>query len=82
MIKMAGRNDQTGRSLIVLGIDEDNVRQLKKGHPIHVYADDLGFAGEIVIHYESTLERLKKRFMGFVGPNTRFTDNSAKPDRN
>ena len=75
MIKMSGRDDKTGRGIIVLGIEEANVRNLKAGHPIHVHADELGFKGDIVIHYESTLERLKKRFAQFIGPNTTVTDN-------
>jgi len=74
MIKLAGRDDKTGRGIIILGIDENNVRALKAGSPIHVHADELGFVGEIVIHYESTLERLKKRFKQFIGPNTQVSD--------
>ena len=74
MIKMAGRNDATGRGVIILGIDESNVRQLRAGHPIHVYADELGFRGEIVIHYETTIEKLKKVFAKFIGGSTHVTD--------
>ena len=78
MIKMAGRNDATGRGLIVLGIDESNVRALKAVNPIHFVAYELGFTGEIVIHYESTMERLKKVFTKFVGPDTRYTDTTGQ----
>jgi hypothetical protein len=78
MIKMAGTNPKTGRRLIILGIEGRNVERLKQGHPIHIIADELGFEGEIIIHYEETMEKLEAKFRPYIGPETRVTDNKKR----
>jgi hypothetical protein len=74
MIKMSGKNEATGRGVIILGIEERNVVQLKRGMPIHVVGDDLGFKGEIVIHYEETMEKLEAVFRSAISERTRVSD--------
>jgi len=76
VIKAAARNDVTGRGVIVLGITKENIDKLKEGHPIHIVADELGFKGEIVIHYEKTMERLKAAFSKFITPKTDVRDHT------
>jgi hypothetical protein len=78
MIKMSARDDRTGRGVIIFGITEDNIRALKAGSPIHVTADELGFTGDIIIDYESTLDRLMKKFKQFIGPNTHLSDTTGQ----
>lgn len=70
MIKLSGTS-KAGRPVIILGIDAENVKRLKAGSPIHVHADQLGFAGDIVIHYEETAEKLTAAFSSLIGEHTR-----------
>jgi hypothetical protein len=74
MIKLAGTDPKSGRKVIVLGIEEKNVERLKQGHPMHITADELGFTGDIIIHYEATMEKLEARFRPYIGETTRVSD--------
>lgn len=38
-----------GRPVIIIGLEEGNITRLREDKPIHIHADELGFAGEIVI---------------------------------
>lgn len=78
MIKMSATNPKTGRKLIILGVEDNNLNQLRRGRPIHIHGDKLGFDGDIVIHYETTMAKLVKTFRPFIGPETRVTDSSGE----
>jgi hypothetical protein len=60
MIRFSGSSNR-GRAIIGIGISEGNVQRLKEGKPIHIHADDMGFAGEIVIFYGETEDLLAKQ---------------------
>lgn len=60
MIRFNGRNER-GRLLLGFGISEGNVQRLKEGKPIHIHADEMGFAGEIMIFYGETEDEIARQ---------------------
>jgi hypothetical protein len=74
MIKLVAHDKKQGRSVMILGIDAENVKRLKQGYHIRFTADHLGFNGEIIIHYEETMELLEARLAPLIGPHTRVSD--------
>jgi hypothetical protein len=60
--------------VIVLGLEEGNVERLRKGQPIHIHADELGFAGEIVIVLGENTDALLEQFSEWIGPDTKIND--------
>lgn len=63
--------------LIILGIDAENVRRLKRGLPIVVDLTDLGGEGEVMIVYGETLEDIRndlERAMGVPFPEPQTID--------
>jgi len=64
-----------GRRIIFLGIEEGNVTRLREGKPIHIHADQLGFAGEIVIVLGKDSAELQAMFKPFLTPDTVIRNN-------
>ena len=67
-----------GRPVIILGLSAQNLKRLRKGMPIHVHCDELGFAGELVIFAGETEAELAKMFKPFIGPETVVHDTTEK----
>ena len=74
MVRCTARNPDTGRLLILLGLEEGNVDRLRNGKPIHIHADDLGFAGEIVIILGKDADHLAEQLAPMIGPSTDVRD--------
>ena len=55
-----------GRKLLILGLSEMNIRELKKGRPISIELEKLGLEGQIAIVYGETeadiVDELSKHF--------------------
>jgi hypothetical protein len=54
---------------ILLGIDKENVKRLKKGSPILVKGDDIGLKEDIIIAYGDTLKNITDELNIKVGEN-------------
>ncbi len=74
MLRAKATDSRTGRTIIVLGLEEGNIERLRKGHPIHIHADELGFAGEITIFLGKDADELQKLFAPMIGPETNYSD--------
>lgn len=74
MIRCGAKNRETGRGVIVLGLEEGNVERLRAGNPIHIHADDLGFTGEIIIILGKDADALAEILKPMIGPNTDVRD--------
>ncbi len=52
-----------GTKLLVLGLDDENVRRLKAGQPIRVQGDQLGLPGiEVVLMHGPTAQDIVEKF--------------------
>jgi len=61
--------------LIVIGLEEKNIEQMKAGNPFHKYLEDkLGIPYDLVIFYGKTTEDLIKVAEEMSGPDTVVTD--------
>ena len=67
-----------GRPVILLGLEEGNVTRLREGKPIHIHADELGFAGEILIILGKDAEALRETLAPMIGPSTAIRDDRAR----
>lgn len=57
MIRFVGDLDGGNRKLIGLGLSEENIKRLRKGEPILVRGDEIGFSDmDITIFYGETEE--------------------------
>ena len=67
MITFSGKNNR-GRPLLGFGLSEKNLEKLREGLPIHLHADEMGFAGDVLIFYGKTEDDLAKQMIegGFV----------------
>lgn len=74
MIRAKATNRRTGRTVMFLGLEERNLVEMRKGNPIHIHADELGFKGEIVIVLGDTADSLREQFEPFIGPETQIHD--------
>ena len=74
MIKAAAHDEKTKRRLIILGLEDGNISRLKEGKPIHIHADELGFAGEIIIMYGRTQDDIRRQLEPAIGPDTDVQD--------
>lgn len=70
----ASVKSEAGRTMILLGLEEGNVDRLRKGMPIHIHADELGFAGEIVIILGKDVTDLTEQLAPLIGPETSVRD--------
>lgn len=74
MIKAKGKGPD-GRTNIVMGISEENVRRLKLGQPIYYDPAQLGFEhgeeiGGFVLFYGKDDAALTNTLQGLIGPET------------
>lgn len=67
-----------GRRMILLGLEEGNVTRLREGKPIHIHADELGFAGEIVIILGKDADALRDALAPLIGPETAIKDERGR----
>lgn len=74
MIKMSGVNKNTKRPMILLGLSFENIKRMNMGHPIHIHADQLGFAGDIVVITGETEDAMAAMLKPFIGPMTTVSD--------
>lgn len=74
----ARASTDAGRTVIVLGLTEANVEQMRAGHPMHLHADELGFVGEIMLFLGKDEATLAKEFAPAIGPDTIVHDESRK----
>lgn len=86
MLKIVGTNKQSGRTIILLGLEEMNITRMREGKPVHIHGEELylekisgGF--EIVIVLGKDTETLAKRFGSLIGPETVVT-NRVKEKKN
>lgn len=77
MIRAAGRMD-SGRPFIILGLEEGNIDRLRKGQPIHIHADELGFAGELIVILGKDVTDLQKMCAPFIGARTAVADERGR----
>jgi len=77
MIRMLGHNSKTKRPMIILGLSDINIVRMREGKPIHIHADDMGFAGEIVIFTGKTEDDMAKMILENFEVG-RFTDHRGK----
>jgi hypothetical protein len=78
MIRMSAETG-AGRRLIVLGLSEKNIEKLREGKPIHIHADDMGFAGEIMIFTGKDEATMTDMVKPFIGPETQVNDERNRP---
>lgn len=74
MIQARGIDPKTNRITIFLGLEEGNIERLRKGQPIHLHADQLGFCGDIVIILGKDVDALKAMLAPGVTPETKIHD--------
>lgn len=67
-----------GRKGIILGLEEGNIERLRQGKPIHIHADELGFAGDIMIVYGKTQEDIAAELAPHIGPETVMRDDRER----
>jgi hypothetical protein len=65
------------RKIILLGLEEGNIDRLRKGHPIHVTGDPMGFAGDIMIILGKDSEDLKRQLESLITEDTITHDNRS-----
>jgi hypothetical protein len=82
MIKMSGENDK-GRKVLILGLSEGNLGELRKGHPIHIHAEQWGQDFDLMIFWGKTDQACADLVKPFIGPDTVVRDElTNKPKRN
>lgn len=72
---------QAGNDQFLLGIAEENVRQLKVGDPIVFKLDEYGLSGPpitIIICYGETEDKLAAKLQEILGPKTIVRDRRRK----
>lgn len=74
MIRASAYNETSKRRVIILGLEEGNVDRLRDGKPIHIHADELGFAGEIIIILGKDADHLYATLKPLLGPATNVRD--------
>lgn len=62
-------------NLIILGISEENVINLKKGMPIKIDGQEMGLEGDILIFYAPTTGDLIKTIQPMITKATTIHDN-------
>lgn len=80
MIRYVGKLED-GRSVLGLGLDEDNIEQLKAGHPIKFDGEPYGLpAGtDILIHYGLDLSALEAQVRPGIRADTKIHDETRPP---
>jgi hypothetical protein len=73
MIRLAGTG-KAGRKIMIFGLSERNLTEMRAGHPVHVHCDDLGFSGEVVIFWGETEDKIAEQLKPLIGEKTRVTD--------
>lgn len=63
-----------GRRVMLLGLSEAKVQRMREGKPIHIHADEMGFAGEIIIMVGKDEAALQETLAPLIGPETRVRD--------
>lgn len=53
--------------LVVLGVDEENIKRLKEGKPIFIDLTSLGMTGKVCIMYGETLKKVKEDLENATG---------------
>lgn len=80
MIRAVGTN-QRGGKLLVLGIDDDNVKRLTNGEPIICRGDTVGVSFDVVIVHGHTLRDVKATLEdSFTLPNVTFVGRGPTSD--
>ncbi len=54
-----------GRKMLILGIDDENVRRLTSGQPIHVKGATVDLEVDVAIWHEHTLDEIVEKFREF-----------------
>lgn len=70
-----------GGPLVMFGLSEENLTNLREGKPIRIKMTDLGFENDpriILIVYGQTESALLNEFREFIGPDTDFRDEFDK----
>ena len=61
-------------NLIGFGLSKANVKKLKKGQPISVNMDEMGFPGvKVLIFYGETEEQMQRDMADLITPETKYS---------
>ncbi len=82
MIKFTARHK--GRDIIGLALEKGNIKHLQKGHPVHIFGQEMGLQQDIMIFYGETqqhiIEELRKQ--GFKLPDPALWKRHGDDPRN
>lgn len=77
MIRALFKKDD-GTTVVLLGVDDENIRRLTSGKPIQVKSGsvDPEYKDEIIIVHGSTMEQIEEwlKKAGIIGPSTKRDD--------
>jgi len=63
-----------GRPILFIGLEEENIKRMKDGKPVHIHCDDQGVALDIVLLAGKDVETLKESMGELIGPETSVRD--------
>lgn len=79
MIKALATSADGKRKILVLGISELNVENLKKGHPIHIHGEEIGIPVDVFICYGKDEDAIRRDLLGdLISSETQVEDQRGK----
>ena len=73
MIK-ARATGSDGDDILIFGIDEDNIRELRKGRPLSINLTEMGLKGKMVIFWGKDMGALQEIMAPFLSSDTEISD--------
>ena len=74
MIRATGTNEKTGQTMLVLGLSEGNLNQLRKGNAIHIFGQEMNLPIDIVIFWGETEDKLAEQMKPLINKQTLVRD--------
>jgi len=81
MIKFTGDSVDGKRKVLGIGLSDGNLRLLREGKPIMMWAEEMGISHDVVIFWGETDEALAKSVSDGIGPQTVVHDHLTKRPR-
>jgi hypothetical protein len=78
---MSAANPKTGREMLVIGLSEGNLGELRKERPIVIHGEEWGQAFDLMIFWGPTEQAMVAMVKPYIGPETRVIDNIANPPK-
>lgn len=70
MIKAVMANEDGTKKIVLLGLEEGNLRKLREGRPLHIFGKEMGIGHDIIVVYGKDAKALTDLIRPYIGDDT------------